>query len=160
MPRPEVMTLVLSAARFERYVDACGGDEARATALYGWNAQVSAAFMTVSHFAEIAVRNAAGDALTAVYGSDWPWSRAFERSLPAPAQGYSPRRDLVATRNRESTTGKVVAELKLAFWCLIFTWTLQQDLRRMLELVDLRSPDMGQWIRDFETVSQLLRERP
>ncbi|MGW8590315.1 hypothetical protein ACWGLC_01250 [Dietzia sp. NPDC055877] len=114
--------VVLSAPRSRTYVAAVGGDTAKAVALYGWNARVAAALMLPSHFAEVATRNAVSDALTAVYGARWPWNTAFEQSLPAPkGPAYKPQRDLIQTRNREQTTGKVIAERKFAFWQSMFT---------------------------------------
>ena len=111
----------LSAARSATYVTAAGGDTVRAMQLYGWNARISAAFMLPAHFAEVTTRNAADDVLTAVYGPDWPWDTSFTGSLPSPQRGYRPREDLVLTRGRQQTTGKVIAELKFAFWQSLFT---------------------------------------
>lgn len=113
----------LSAARVGTY-------EAEATssptlngalALYAWNAQVSAALMAPLHVCEVVVRNAVADALTAVYGPDWPWSPVFVTSLPQPAQGYSARGDLLKVRATQATTGKVIPELKFVFWQTMFT---------------------------------------
>lgn len=110
----------LSAPRIETYVSAMGGNAAKGLELYGWNARMSAAFMLPAHFAEISTRNAAADVLERVYGPDWPWSSTFEASLPDSGR-YSPRRDLRATRSRNLTTGKVIAELKFVFWQKLFT---------------------------------------
>lgn len=78
--------------------------------------------MYIFHFAEIATRNAVSDALTATYGPRWPWDGNFERSLPGPGgPSYNPRRDLTRARSKEPTTGKVIAELKFAFWQSMFT---------------------------------------
>ncbi|MFC4126037.1 hypothetical protein [Nocardia rhizosphaerae] len=113
---------VLSAPRAQTYISAANGDIARAVALYGWNARVSAALMLPAHFAEVATRNAVSDALTALYGAKWPWDGTFERSLPSPGgPTYNPRHDLIRTRSRETTPGKVIAELKFAFWQSMFT---------------------------------------
>lgn len=92
-----------------------------ALALYAWNAQVSAALMAPLHVCEVVIRNAVGDALTAVYGQDWPWSPVFATSLPQPAQGYSARGDLHKVRAVQPTTGKVIPELKFVFWQTMFT---------------------------------------
>jgi hypothetical protein len=113
----------LSEPRFATYLAAAGGDEIRAVALYGWNARVSAALMLPAHFAEVATRNAVAEALEAVYDDvRWPWNPTFERSLPnSSGKAYSPRRDLARTRGQQPTTGKVIAELKFAFWQSMFT---------------------------------------
>lgn len=113
---------VLSAPRAGRYITAVGGDKAEAMGLYGWNARVAAAFMLPAHFAEVATRNAVDEALTAIYGAKWPWNPTFTQSVPTPAKPvYNPQRDLIGTRKQQLSTGKVVAELKFAFWQSMFT---------------------------------------
>ncbi|MFD9664873.1 hypothetical protein ACFWAY_25155 [Rhodococcus sp. NPDC059968] len=113
---------VLSAPRSSTYVAATGGDTTKAVDLYGWNARISAALMLPSHFAEVSTRNAVSDALSTVYGPQWPWDNTFEQSLPSPnGRPFNPQRDLRETRRREPTTGKVIAELKFAFWQGMFT---------------------------------------
>jgi hypothetical protein len=89
--------------------------------LYDWNAQVSGAFMAPLHICEVVIRNAVSDALTAVYGANWPWSTVFEASLPSPPAGYNPRRDLQTSRLAQWSTGKVIPELKFVFWQKMFT---------------------------------------
>ena len=42
----------------------------------------------------------------------------------------------------------------------IFSRDLPEDLRLMLELVDLRSPETGRWTRALEDASHVLAERP
>ncbi|MFT2621655.1 hypothetical protein ACMWQU_24405, partial [Escherichia coli] len=113
----------LSAPRTGTYVAAVGGDTSRAMELYGWNARVSAALMLPAHFAEVVARNAAADVLERVYGPRWPWDSAFVGSLPSPGRGggYNPRRDLLDVRSAQSTTGKVIAELRFVFWQKLFT---------------------------------------
>ena len=111
---------------YERAVAATGNLSSAAVALYDWNAQISGAFMAPLHICEVVIRNAVSDALTAVYGDRWPWSRVFEESLPD-SSGYSPRRDLRSartdfhTRRDRPTTGKVIPELKFVFWQKMFT---------------------------------------
>lgn len=111
---------VFSTARLDTYRNVKPTTD-EALELYAWNAQVSASLLVPAHFAEVAVRNAAAEALTAVYGPDWPWSSVFELSLPDTSYGYSPRRDLRNTRKAHQTTGKVIADLKLVFWERLFT---------------------------------------
>jgi hypothetical protein len=207
-----VVTTV-SQPRISTYLGATGGDLAKAIALYGWNARISAALMLPAHFAEVAARNAVDEALTNVYGPQWPWEQTFELSLPKPrGRTYNPRDDLLKVRAQQPTTGKVIAELKFVFWQNMFTarhdvrlWDSQirglfpgshdparvtrqriyddleairkvrnrmahhepifarnlgNDLTRMLELVDLRSPDTGNWVRAMEDATSTLSERP
>ncbi|MGN5933522.1 hypothetical protein ACNQR4_31210, partial [Pseudomonas aeruginosa] len=67
------------------------------------------------------VRNAVADALEALYGPRCPWSATFQRSLPDPMEGYSPRRDLQSARLSPQTTCKVIPELKFVLWQNMFT---------------------------------------
>ena len=120
---PAAIRRALSEPRFGTYLTATANDETKAIELYGWNARVSAALMLPAHFAEVAARNAVADALESVYNdARWPWNSTFEASLPNPSgRAYNPRRDLIRTRNYQPTTGKVIAELKFAFWQKMFT---------------------------------------
>jgi hypothetical protein len=204
---------VLSVQRSSTYVAATGGDTAKAVDLYGWNARISAALMLPSHFAEVSTRNAVSDALSSVYGPRWPWNTTFEQSLPSPNNAYNPKHDLLQTRSRKQTTGKVIADLSFAFWESMFTsrhtgriWNHQilalfpnsgviaagqlrrrihedletirklrnrlahhepiftrnlgDDLMRMLELIELRSIPMLDWVLAMEEASDILSERP
>jgi hypothetical protein len=132
------------------YLAACRPDAnedvtVAALRLYRWNVELSAALMVPIHLCEITVRNAASDALEAVYGPQWPWSPGLRQALTNPLHGYRPRQDLIDTASAHSTAGKVVAELKFAFWESIFTsrhdtrlWT--PHLRRVFPNVDNSIP--------------------
>lgn len=113
----------LTHSRMSTYEKVFEGNPDRRLALelYAWNALVSAAFLAPLHLCEVVVRNAVADALEAQYGERWPWSPGFERSLPDPAIGYSQRKDLFNARRNQQTTGKVIPELKFAFWQKLFT---------------------------------------
>ena len=114
----------LSPARistFEKSVQVIDDEDFRALALYSWNARVSAALLAPLHVCEVVIRNAVSEAVEQVYGSRWPWQRAFELSLPDPRVGYSPRRDLQSARRNVPTTGKAIPELKFVFWQKMFT---------------------------------------
>ncbi len=114
---------VISAPRFATYLQACANDRERALALYQWNLTLSAAFIVPLQVCEVAVRNGVAEAVEKVHGATWPWSNGFLRSLPKPkrATDYNPEHDLRLTASRQPTTGKVIAELKFAFWEKIFT---------------------------------------
>lgn len=121
----------LSAARIGTYEVAAGiidpatgapdPTSTQALELYAWNALVSGALLMPLHVCEVVVRNAVSEALEARYGANWPWSSGFELSLPNPAVGYNPRRDLQSARKGVATTGKVIPELKFVFWQKLFT---------------------------------------
>lgn len=116
----------LSLARigtYEAVLDATGVPitSRQALKLYAWNAQVSAAFLAPLHICEVVIRNAVADTLEAVYGQQWPWSAGFAQSLPAHQSGYSQINDVMFARQANATTGKVIPELKFAFWEKMFT---------------------------------------
>lgn len=117
----------LSATRIGRYTSACrpakGEDRTvAALRLYRWNVEISAALMVPIHMCEVAIRNAVSDAITSTHGTRWPWNGAFVRVLPARANvAYSPRQDLTTKASRYATTGKVIPELRFAFWESMFT---------------------------------------
>lgn len=120
----DAVRAALSAARMGTFEAAAGvqsNDDPAALLLYAWNAEVSGAFLAPLHVCEVVIRNAVADALEVLYGPRWPWSATFERSLPDPRQGYSPRRDLQSARRAAPTTGKVIPELKFVFWQKMFT---------------------------------------
>jgi hypothetical protein len=113
----------LSTPRYATYLAACNNDNSAALRLYGWNARVSSAFLLPLHLFEICIRNAVANAATATYSPTWPWALTFERSL-SPFGKFSPRREIQKVRERHQTpqsTGKVIADLKFAFWVSMFT---------------------------------------
>ena len=111
------LPVVLSAPRFATYLQARGGDRTEALRLYRWNLAVSGAFMVPLHILEITLRNGVVQGIEAIHGGAWPWTQGFLLTLPNPGRGaYSPRQDLLATARRHPTAGKVVADLRFAFW--------------------------------------------
>ncbi|QIS23423.1 hypothetical protein [Nocardia terpenica] len=104
------------------YDRAAGGDHELALELYRWNAQLASALVAPLQVCEVVLRNAVSDAIECAYADPrWPWSTGFLRSLPSPAKGYNPTRDLYAARSAQPSTGKVIAELKFVFWQQMFT---------------------------------------
>lgn len=113
---------VLSPPRFGTYLREMGGDRHRAMELYCWNTDVSAAFYVMLQFCELAIRNGAVEAIEAEFGPNWHLNRGFGFTLPTlrKGKGYQPRDDLQQVARRMPTAGKVVAELKFAFWQSVF----------------------------------------
>jgi hypothetical protein len=115
----DAVTATISPARMGTYLHATGfGADATALDIYVWNALVSGAFFSALHICEVVVRNAIAQALELKYGNHWPWEAGFERSLPKWSKDelHSARHGMPA-----GSTGKVIAELKFAFWCRLFT---------------------------------------
>jgi len=100
-------------------------DVLAALKLYHWNAQIASAFLVPLHIFEICVRNAAANAVESYYNATWPWAAAFEISLPDPHYpNFSPKRELISVRDRHvatMATGKVIADVKFAFWVSMYT---------------------------------------
>lgn len=111
---------ILSEPRFATYLRYSQEDKTKALALYHWNLELSAAFVAPIHLFEVSVRNAVVEVLEVVHSPDWPWNTGFIRSLPRTGR-HKPALDLQKTAEREPTMGKVVAELKFAFWENMFT---------------------------------------
>lgn len=122
----------ISRPRISTYEAACPQNAEKsdnALTLYAWNARVSAAMLAPLHLCEVVTRNAVSDALESVYGARWPWSSGFEQSLPSSrGGGYDPSRDLFNARRRQTSTGKVIPELKFVFWQKLFTSRFQQRI--------------------------------
>lgn len=123
------LPIVISAPRFATYLQATGNKKADALTLYEWNLELSAAFIVPLQVCEVAARNGVVEVLELVHGANWPWSNGFIRSLPVPKKQwhYNPQADLRALAARLPTSGKIVAELKFAFWEK--TFTAGQDAR-------------------------------
>lgn len=120
---------VISAPRFATYLQAMGNDREKALALYEWNLDLSSALIVPLQVCEVAVRNGIAEAIEHVHGANWPWNNGFIRSLPRPKSKfrYNPANDLQSCAASLPTTGKIIAELKFAFWENIFT--VGQDSR-------------------------------
>ena len=108
---------VLSKPRFLRYVQACNGNHQQAIDLYRWNLVLSGNFLISIHTTVVTLRNGIVEAIAHVYGEEWPWSRAFRRSLPK-RQRKSLRNscDRVEKKGKGRVVGKVVADMSLYFW--------------------------------------------
>lgn len=119
---PEIHSLpdIISAPRFTTYLNAKNGNRADALRLYQWNLEVSSAFIVPLQICEVSVRNSISDAITATHGANWPFEQGFHIRLSNPNKHYNPRRNVQNLRG-ERTTGKVIAELKFAFWQYMFT---------------------------------------
>lgn len=157
----------LSDARmgtYEAETKILGDEDLSALTLYAWNAQVSGALLAPLHICEVVIRNAVSDALEAQYGNRWPWSSGFERSLPDPKIGYSPRKDLQSARRTAPTTGKVIPELKFVFWQKMFTGRYDErlwntHLMRVLPNLDNTKPISQQRQLIYQDLEQIRKLR-
>lgn len=113
----------LSQPRFGTYLAAKNGVYEDAMDLYEWNAKASNALFFPMHVCEVSIRNAASEAIGAVFGPNWPYSTAFQTMLPSKGGfTFNPRRELVKVAAKyPASPGKVVADLKFVFWESVFT---------------------------------------
>ncbi|MGB4778020.1 hypothetical protein [Microbacterium sp.] len=118
----------LSDPRYERYLNAAGGDHDLGLALYRWNSRVAAAGLVDVGHLEVALRNAYDRELSVTF-PNWtidPTSPLFRQE-----QGIAKARARQRTRNRTSleriadarrglganpSHGEVVAALAFGFW--------------------------------------------
>jgi hypothetical protein len=114
VPINEALELSLSRERLEKYLDETGQDLDAALSLYEANTRLSEAFYTPLQALEICLRNKVHQQLSGNYGELW-YSNGR-----APLGDDSSRMIFEAEEQLKKggriTPGRVVAELKFAFW--------------------------------------------
>jgi hypothetical protein len=115
---------VVSTDRWATYESACQGDQNRATRLYAWNIETTAALWGGFHLLEVALRNTIHRQLTALAGrEDW-WAAG---TVPLhPYEQQKVRTALSQARQDHggaTQPGHVVAELTLGFWTALLATT-------------------------------------
>lgn len=111
----------LSVPRFARYLDACGGNQAKALQLYAWNLRVSQSLYPFLNAWEISLRNRLNKFLVWKYnGEDWIYddkkairnlNRDNQLRLQAAIDRQKSLRNLL-----KPTNSSVVADLSVGFW--------------------------------------------
>jgi hypothetical protein len=106
------LSVSLTRERLSKYLHACRGNLVNAIALYETNSRLSAAFYIPLQSLEICLRNHLHLRLGAVYGPDW---LTDPEAVPL---GVHSRRMIYEAANDAGSdaSGKIVAELKFAFW--------------------------------------------
>lgn len=107
----------LSQARMGTYLLAAGHDEARALALYHWNAQLGEAFHLPIQAVEIALRNRINSVLVSIFGAEWWKTPAFlvvadKRQIDQIDEAKA----RIGKRGQAVVTGQIVAGLSFGFW--------------------------------------------
>lgn len=131
----------LSPPRFAVYRSATAGDDARALALYEWNAALSAALLRDLGHVEVGLRNAYDRALTDWWPDSGHWTADPQRVFAPLWRRRDGRMVDVNERPRESLVrarrdaggpavppGKVVAELMFGFWRYLSTSAHEKTL--------------------------------
>jgi hypothetical protein len=116
----------LSSVRLGTYINATGfSAQTKTLDIYVWNALISGAFFSALHICEVVMRNAISDAIEGKFGQQWPWDPGFERTL---SKHWKVELQRARKGIPPGSTGKVVAELKFAFWCNMLTASQDQHI--------------------------------
>jgi hypothetical protein len=115
-------TQIMTPARMNRYLLACGGNTKKAMTLYRKNLQLTQELFTVLSCFEIALRNAIDRECSAVLGRDWLKDGASQNGI------FDNSKCRVAKENISDAIGKLrpythyklVAELGFGFWRYMF----------------------------------------
>lgn len=121
----------ISPARLTTYIRHAHGNARRALQLYAWNVNAGAALYPILQVNEIALRNAVDRALVAQFGTHWPYSPGFLRTLPRADKDAFERGRLRLERTlrvARVTTGDVVAAQSYGFWVLLLTSRFQRRI--------------------------------
>ena len=110
----EALEVTLSRERLEKYLDETGQDLDAAIELYEKNTRLSEAFYTPLQAVEVCLRNQLNVRLSNTYGELW-----YENGNPPLADDatrmiFEAKEELRG--EKRITPGRVVAELKFAFW--------------------------------------------
>jgi hypothetical protein len=96
---------------------AAGHVEARALALYQWNAQLGEAFHLPIQSVEIALRNRINSVLVATFGADWWQETAFLAVADKrQREQIEEAKSRITKRGQAIVTGQIVAGLSFGFW--------------------------------------------
>lgn len=120
----------IGAERLARYEADAGQNPARAVDLYLWNAALSAATFEDLSLFEVALRNACHAQLQSwnnAQGHAHPWYHHVVLN-PRHMQDVGVARNRVLQGSHSETEGRVVAELTMGFWRLLFSKSYESTL--------------------------------
>lgn len=112
----------ISAQRLTTYLRWSDNNLRRAVELYAWNIRAAAALYPILHVNEVTLRNAVDRALASQFGTQWPYSGGFERSLPRAERSAfcASRSKLERTRGvMRVSSGDVVSAQSYWFWVML-----------------------------------------
>ena len=112
---------LFSAARMQKYLRACGGDQSKAMLLYSYNAHLSQAFFGVVSLFEVVLRNAINDHYLQTLGADWIVKQAIPNGLlEHEADEVAFTKNAYDKENMYSHD-KMVGSFTFGFWTYLFT---------------------------------------
>lgn len=125
---------IMTPARMNRYLLACGGNTRKAMTLYRKNLQLTQELFTVISCFEVALRNAVDATVTPLLGNDWL------RNAAAPHGVFdTPRCHLTKANINDAIRKlhiyshyKLVAELGFGFWRFMFAQNQFNAMSRVL----------------------------
>ncbi|MGQ0610078.1 MAG: hypothetical protein ACT4N9_03105 [Paracoccaceae bacterium] len=107
----------LSQARLGKYVLAAGHEEAKALALYQWNARLGEAFHLPIQAVEVALRNRINTVLVSTFGAEWWKDPGFHKIADRrQCDQIEVAKTRIARRGQVIVTGQIVAGLSFGFW--------------------------------------------
>ncbi|HEX6687639.1 MAG TPA: hypothetical protein VF085_03115 [Solirubrobacterales bacterium] len=121
--QPSQASKWITAARFASYIAEADGDHGKATALYIWNARISAAMFETLHHVEVILRNAVDSQFAPVDASAAPRETWLEDPVFLNDASRQRIHNTIARISREGkapTRGRVVAGLSFGFWRALF----------------------------------------
>ncbi len=119
---------ILSVPRFNRYLNACGGDFERSEKLYKWNLRVAMAFHPVLGVFEVFFRNKINDTLTSFFGDpDWMINKRSRLPFLMNKQIQDVEAKLVKMGGIV-THSKLVADQPFGFWTNCFEKSVYKHL--------------------------------
>lgn len=110
----ESLEISLTRERLEKYLDENGQDLDASIELYEKNTRLSEAFYTPLQCVEICLRNKLNIELSATYGDLWYQNRNPPLNDDSLRMIFEAKEEL--TKSGRVSPGRVVAELKFAFW--------------------------------------------
>ena len=120
---PEI-ALHLSEARLGPYRAAVGDSLHDALRLYAWNSEMSSALFEQIHYAEVVLRNALHDQLSAFcrdkHGED-DWLRRLDEIDETERRDISEAEQSLETRKKPVNPSGIVSQLSLGFWKSLLT---------------------------------------
>jgi len=118
----DLLIEVISPERFRPFLDACGGDRARALRLYAWDSEVARALQSPLRDLEVSLRNRVHRRLVERDGRDDWWDVPRTRPNEKGQQRLRRARTTLARRRPYRPFGPcdIVAQLSFGFWVSLF----------------------------------------
>lgn len=137
-----------SAARLDKYRNACGGNEGKALILYRHNVKLCQKFYGVLNIFEIVLRNAVNRHYAVGFGEpDWIWRQLQADGMLAQFPQRNKFLEEIASLKRAGkySPDKVVASATFGFWTHLFTKVpFRLGGQTLLRIFPFRQTGLGQ----------------